>query len=97
MNEREVTTSNLNIAAWLLARGFELSRLDQIGPTVFFRFADPQKIGRQVIDSYYSGAEMCIRDFVQGLKTCRDRMFELKRAQRFQGIENEQAQRILGQ
>ena len=97
MNENEISSSNLNIAGWLLAHKFKLDRLNQSGPTVFFIFRDPQKIGRQVIDSYYSGATMCIRDFVQGLKEARDKMSEHKRQQRFQGIENEQAQRILGQ
>lgn len=91
----EYATSNLNVASYLMTK-LTLDRVDQRGETVYFVFRDPQEIGKRTVDEFYAGATVCARDFIQGLKTCRDRLFELKRTSQYQeGREkNDQTQRF---
>lgn len=89
----EISVSNINLASFLLIRGFQLDRLDQNGPTVIFVFSDPQGIGKQTISEYYTDPPVPVKSFVDAMRQCRDRMFEIKRLSQGQGIENEKPYR----
>ena len=94
----EYSTSNLSVAAYLLTREFEIVRVDERGGTVFFVFADPQGIAKQVLNEYYGNGTVSVRAFVAALKICRDRMFEVRRSMQYQGKEtkNDHVQQLLG-
>jgi hypothetical protein len=94
----EYSTSNLSVSAYLLTRRFEIDRLEQRGETIFFVFRDPEGTARQIVNEYYGNGVVFVRDFVAGLKVCRDRLFGYKRELQFQqGSEtNDYAQKVLG-
>lgn len=87
----EINISNLDIAAFLVTRGFEISRLEQNGVTVIFVFADPESMGKRVIAEFYRDPMVPINSFTTALRLCRDRMWQLKRESQQQGHGNEQA------
>ena len=84
----QVSVSNLNLASFLLVRGFSLDHLDQNGPTVIFVFSDPEGIGKQVLAEYYKDPVVPVKSFVAAMKQCRDMMFEIKRELQYRGLEN---------
>jgi hypothetical protein len=75
----EIAISNLDLAAFLLVRGFMIDRLDQNGKTIVFIFNDPKNIGKQIIAEYYKNALVPVKSFNAALRECRDLMFDLKR------------------
>ena len=75
----EIGISNLDLAAFLLVRGFTIDRLDQNGKTIIFVFSDPQSIGTRVIAEYYKNAPVPVKSYNAALRECRDMMFDLKR------------------
>ena len=75
----EIAISNLDLAAFLLVRGFTIDRLDQNGKTIIFIFSDPQNTGKQVIAEYYKNAPVPVKGYNAALRECRDLMFDLKR------------------
>ncbi len=85
----EISISNLNIAAFLLVRGFTLDRVRQSGPTVLFVFSDLQGIGQQTISEFYKDPAVGVKSYVAALRQCRDMLFEIKRQSQFPGHENE--------
>jgi hypothetical protein len=75
----EIAISNLDLAAFLLVRGFTIDRLDQNGKTIIFVFADPENIGTKVIAEYYKNTPVPVKSYNAALRECRDMMFDLKR------------------
>jgi hypothetical protein len=89
----EISISNLDIAAFLVIRGFVIDRLEQNGPTIIFVFSDPDSMGKRVIAEFYRDPTVPIHSFTTALRLCRDRMWELKRQSQNQGNAHEQSRR----
>src|ERR1700730_19363085 len=81
----ELSISNLDIAAFLVTRGFTIDRLELNGVTVIFVFPDPEGTGKQVLAEFYRDVTVPIHSFTTALRLCRDRMWQMKRQKQNQG------------
>jgi Domain of unknown function (DUF5659) len=72
-------TTRLDVAAYLLVRGFEISDVKLNGPTATFAFQDPALSGDAAIKDFYNGAQAPANEYADAQKRVRDLMWEAKR------------------
>jgi hypothetical protein len=74
-------TTRLDVAAFLLVRGFSLSQveLENATATATFIFLDPKKNGDAVIKDFYNSAQVSASEYADAQKRVRDLMWEAKR------------------
>jgi hypothetical protein len=75
----QVSTTRLDVAAYLLVRGFEISDVKLEGSTATFAFKDPGQKGDAAIRDFYNGAQVPANEFADCQKRTRDLMWEAKR------------------
>ena len=75
----QVRTTRLDVAAYLLVRGFEISDVRLDGPTATFAFENPDLNGDTAIKDFYNGAQVPANEFADAQKRVRDLMWEAKR------------------
>jgi hypothetical protein len=75
----ETSTTRLDIAAYLMVRGFEISNVKLDGPTATFAFKDPNLNGDAVVKDFYNGAQVPANEYADAQKRVRDLMWEAKR------------------
>ena len=74
-----ICTTRLDVAAYLLVRGFEISDVKLEGPTATFAFKDPETNGDTAIRDFYNGAQVPANEYADAQKRTRDLMWEAKR------------------
>jgi Domain of unknown function (DUF5659) len=77
----ETRTTRLDVAAFLLVRGFEISDVNLSGTTATFAFKDPKMKGDAAIKDFYNGAQVPANEYADAQKRVRDLMWEAKRRQ----------------
>ena len=75
----QARTTRLDVAAYLLVRGFEISDVKLEGPTATFAFKDPKLTGDAAIRDFYNSAQVPANEFADAQKRVRDLMWEAKR------------------
>jgi hypothetical protein len=75
----ETRTTRLDVAAFLLVRGFEISDVKLDGSTATFAFKDPNLSGDAAVKDFYNGAEVPANEYADAQKRVRDLMWEAKR------------------
>ncbi len=75
----EISVSNIDICGFLIARGFEVSRLEQNGRLIFVIFSDPLNKAKLAISEYYKDVPVPAKTFVSAMKQAKDMIFEQKR------------------
>jgi hypothetical protein len=75
----ETSTTRLDVAAYLLVRGFEISNVKLDGPTATFAFKDPNLNGDTAVKDFYNGAQVPANEYADAQKRVRDLMWEAKR------------------
>jgi hypothetical protein len=53
-----LSTRYLDVAAHLLTKGFQFTRVDLIGGTVVFFFSDLELIGEAAVKEYHNGGQV---------------------------------------
>jgi Domain of unknown function (DUF5659) len=76
---RVTTTTRLDVAAYLLVRGVEISDVKLNGSTATFAFKDPNLNGDAAIKDFYNGAQVPANEYADAQKRVRDLMWEAKR------------------
>lgn len=76
-----VSTAHLDVAAFLLVRGYRVERTDCDGGTIVFVFCDPVGNGSAAISEFYKGALVGASEYASAQKRCRDLMWERRRGQ----------------
>jgi hypothetical protein len=77
----ETRTTRLDVAAFLLVRGFEISDVKLSGTTATFAFKDPKMNGDAAVKDFYNGAQVSANEYADAQKRVRDLMWEAKRRQ----------------
>ena len=72
-------TTRLDVAAFLLVRGFEVSNVEFENPTATFHFGDPGNRANAVIKDFYNGGQVSASEYAGAQKRVRDLMWEAKR------------------
>jgi len=75
----EVRTRYLDVAAYLLTKGFQLARVDLIGATAVFCFSDLELIGEAAVKEFHNGGQVPAAAFAAAQKRVRDLMWEARR------------------
>jgi len=75
----QVRTTRLDVAAYLLVRGFEISDVKLEGPTATFAFKDPDLHGDAAVRDFYNSAQVPANEYADAQKRVRDLMWEAKR------------------
>jgi fructose 1,6-bisphosphatase len=75
----QVCTTRLDVAAYLLVRGFEISDVKLEGPTATFAFKDPDLDGDAAIRDFYNSAQVPANEYADSQKRVRDLLWESKR------------------
>jgi|HubBroStandDraft_6_1064221.scaffolds.fasta_scaffold1501839_2 hypothetical protein len=75
----QVSTTRLDVAAYLLVRGFEVFDVSFDGSTATFAFEDPDLSGDAAIRHFYNSAQVPANEFADCQKRARDLMWEAKR------------------
>jgi hypothetical protein len=71
--------SDIGAAAFLLARGFKLLGLEQVGRYRYaFRFADEGQSAAQAVSEYLDGAPAEAKHLLDSLRTLKDRLYAEK-------------------
>jgi Domain of unknown function (DUF5659) len=73
------TTTRLDVAAYLLVRGFDISDVTLNGSTATFAFKDPKLNGDSAIKDFYNSAQVPANEYADAQKRVRDLMWEAKR------------------
>jgi Domain of unknown function (DUF5659) len=73
-------TSNLDVAAFLIVRGFQIARVDLNGAMATFVFDDPDRRADSVIREFHNGGQVAASAYAAALKRTRDLMWEARRA-----------------
>jgi len=76
---RTTTTIRLDVAAYLLVRGFEISDVKVDGSTAKFAFKDPDLTGDAAVRDFYNSAQVPANEFADAQRRVRDLMWEAKR------------------
>jgi hypothetical protein len=76
-----VCTTRLDVAAFLLVRGYEIFDVKLSGPTATFAFKDPELGGDTAVKQFYNGAQVSANEYADAQKRIRDLMWEAKRRQ----------------
>ena len=74
-----VSTAHLDVAAFLLVRGYQIERTDWDGGTIIFVFRDPAGNGKAAISEFYKDALVGASEYASAQKRCRDLMWERRR------------------
>ena len=72
-------TTSLDVAAFLLVRGFQIARVDLVGRTATFTFNDPEQRAETVTHEFYNGGQVAANEYAAAQKQTRDLMWEAKR------------------
>jgi hypothetical protein len=72
-------TTRLDVAAFLLVRGFQIARVDLAGGTATFIFNDPEQRAESVMREFYNGGEVAASAYAAASKRTRDLLWEEKR------------------
>jgi len=72
-------TTRLDVAAFLIVRGFQIARVDLDGATATFIFDDPQQRAEATIREFYNGSQVAASEYSAAQKRTRDLMWEAKR------------------
>ena len=72
-------TTRLDVAAFLLVRGFDVSNVEFEHPTAIFIFRDPEQRADVVIKDFYNGGQVSASEYADAQKRVRDLMWEAKR------------------
>jgi uncharacterized protein DUF5659 len=75
----ETRTTRLDVAAFLLVRGFEISDVNLDGSTATFAFKDSNLNGDAAVKDFYNGAQVPANEYADAQKRVRDLMWEAKR------------------
>jgi Domain of unknown function (DUF5659) len=72
-------TTRLDVAAFLLVRGFEVSNVEFENATATFLFVDPDRLADSVVKDFYNGGQVSANEYADAQKRVRDLMWEAKR------------------
>jgi len=72
-------TTRLDVAAFLLVRGFQIAHVDLAGGTATFTFNDPEQRAECVMREFYNGGQVAASEYAGAQKQVRDLMWEAKR------------------
>jgi len=72
-------TTRLDVAAFLIVRGFQIARVDFEGNTAVFIFDDPQQRAEVTMREFYNGGQVAASEYAAAQKRTRDLMWEAKR------------------
>ena len=72
-------TSRLDVAAFLLCKGFQIALVDLVGSTATFIFDDPEKRADSVMREFYNGGQVAASEYAASAKRVRDLLWEEKR------------------
>jgi len=75
----ETRTTRLDVAAFLVVRGFEISDVKLESSTAMFAFKDPKLTGDAAIKEFYNGGQVPANEYADAQKRVRDLMWEAKR------------------
>jgi hypothetical protein len=73
-------TSNLEVAAFLIVRNFQIARVDLNGSIATFIFDDPDRRADAVTREFHNGGQVAASGYSAALKRTRDLMWEARRA-----------------
>lgn len=74
-----IRTTRLDVAAFLLVRGFALSQVELEDATATFVFLDPNRHGDAIIKGFYNGAQVSASEYADAQKRVRDLMWGARR------------------
>jgi Domain of unknown function (DUF5659) len=77
--QRHAKTTRLDVAAFLLVRGFQILQVDLSGNTATFIFEDPDLRGDSVVREFYNSGQVSANEYGAAQKRVRDLMWEAKR------------------
>jgi len=72
-------TTRLDVAAFLIVRGFQIARLNLDGATATFVFEDPDQRAEAAMREFYNGGQVSASAYATEQKRVRDLMWEAKR------------------
>lgn len=72
-------TTRLDVAAFLLVRGFQIARVEFGGNTGTFIFEDPEKRAEPTTREFYNGGTCAASEYADAQKRTRDLLWEAKR------------------
>jgi hypothetical protein len=75
----QVSTTRLDVAAYLLVCNFEITDVKLEGTTATFAFKDPDLNGDAVVRAFYNGGQAPAKEYADCQKRVRDLMWEAKR------------------
>jgi len=78
---QQARTTRLDVAAFLLLRGFAIQDVRFDASTATFNFKDPNLEGEEVIKDFYNGATVPANEYADAQKRVRDLLWEAKRRQ----------------
>lgn len=76
--EMEYLESDLNMASYLLARGFKLLSLELVGTRYSFKFEDGRGDAAPAIQEYRTGALIPARDFAAAIQQLKGALYAEK-------------------
>lgn len=77
----QFSTTRLDVAAFLLVRGFAVTEVNLDGSTASFAFEDPRRSADSAVKDFYNGAQVSAKEYADAQKRVRDLMWEAKRRQ----------------
>jgi Domain of unknown function (DUF5659) len=75
----ESRTTRLDVAAFLLVRGFQISHVEFVVTTATFVFEDSEQRAEATIREFYNGGQVVASEYADAQKRIRDLMWEAKR------------------
>jgi len=75
----QVRTTRLDVAAFLIIRGFQIARVDFEGAIASFVFHDPSGRADSVVCEFYNGGQVAAAEYAAAEKRTRDLLWEAKR------------------
>ncbi|HXJ44095.1 MAG TPA: DUF5659 domain-containing protein [Bryobacteraceae bacterium] len=72
-------TTRLEVAAFLLVKGFQIALVELAGGTATFTFSDPEQRAEAIMRDFYNGGHVAANEFAGAQKQVRDLMWEAKR------------------
>ncbi len=75
----QFSTTRLDVAAFLLVRGFAISEVRFDVSTATFTFGDPKMSADAAVRDFYNGAQVPANEYADAQKRVRDLMWEAKR------------------
>jgi acyl-CoA reductase-like NAD-dependent aldehyde dehydrogenase len=77
--QRTAKTTRLDVAAFLLVRGFQILQVDLSGNTATFVFEDLDLRADSVVREFYNNGQVSANEYGAAQKRVRDLMWEAKR------------------